>query len=177
MTKFKTTAQVLVANTIFMIFMYVFWMNGWVNMAIAGDPTMIVITIMLLTLFGIGVSLYNAVRIDREISSLDDLNEYSKENLKEVLSTRLSLIVLMSNMAVNLGLMGTLVGFIIGLAGVSPDTLSSFQGVSSGVAQLLMGLGTAFYTTLAGSIANIILEINIMYINKGLTNLYLKATD
>ena len=88
MTKFKTTAQVLVANAIFMIFMYVFWMNGWVNMAIAGDPTMIVITIMLMTLFGIGVSLYNAVRIDREISSLDDLNEYSKENLKEVLSTR-----------------------------------------------------------------------------------------
>lgn len=175
MMKYKTTAQVLVINTIFMIFMYVFWVNNWLATAIAADPTMIVIAISIITVIGMGMSLYNAIKIDGELNDITSFSTYSDETLKAVLSTRLSSLVLMSNTVVNLGLMGTLIGFIIGLSGVTPDTLVSFQGVSTGVAQLIMGLSTAFYTTLAGSIANIVLEINVMYINKGMTNLYIEV--
>lgn len=59
-----------------------------------------------------------------------------------------------------LGLIGTVVGFIVSMEGVDLGALSTAQGVQAMVPKLVSGMGIALYTTLAGSFFGIWTEFN-----------------
>ena len=59
-----------------------------------------------------------------------------------------------------LGLVGTVVGFIIALSGVDPATAGETSAITPMVAKLIAGMGTALHTTLVGAIGYLWLEIN-----------------
>lgn len=59
-----------------------------------------------------------------------------------------------------LGLIGTVVGFIVSMQGVDLGALSTAQGVQAMVPKLVSGMGIALYTTLAGSFFGIWTEFN-----------------
>lgn len=54
-----------------------------------------------------------------------------------------------------LGLIGTVIGFVIALSGVSPESAGDIDQVSGMVANLISGLGTAMYTTLVGAVGSL----------------------
>jgi hypothetical protein len=54
-----------------------------------------------------------------------------------------------------LGLIGTVIGFVIALAGVDPATAGDIDQITGMVAGLISGLGTAMYTTLVGAVGSL----------------------
>ena len=54
-----------------------------------------------------------------------------------------------------LGLIGTVIGFIIALSGVDPDIATNPQAVSPMVATLIEGMSVALYTTLVGAVLSV----------------------
>ena len=65
-----------------------------------------------------------------------------------------------ANSLVLLGLIGTVIGFIIALSGVDPKAVSDVKAISPMVSTLLSGMSVALYTTLAGSLLNLWLMVN-----------------
>ena len=57
-----------------------------------------------------------------------------------------------ANALVFLGLIGTVIGFIIALSGVDPESASKAENVAAMVATLISGMSVALYTTLIGAV-------------------------
>ena len=59
-----------------------------------------------------------------------------------------------------LGLIGTVIGFILALSGIDPEMAGKVENVSAMVATLINGMSVALYTTLVGAVFYIWLIIN-----------------
>lgn len=57
------------------------------------------------------------------------------------------------------GLIGTVLGFIIALSGVDPNAGADVDQIKPMIANLLVGMGTALYTTLVGAITCLYLKL------------------
>lgn len=77
-----------------------------------------------------------------------------------------------ANLLVFLGLIGTVIGFIISLSGVEPQSVSQAERVATMVATLIKGMSIALYTTLLGAVLNVWLNINYRILSTGTVNLY-----
>lgn len=60
-----------------------------------------------------------------------------------------------------LGLIGNVVGFLIAMSGADLASLNTPEGAQALAAQLLAGLGVAFYTTLAGTVLALWTMVNV----------------
>lgn len=76
-----------------------------------------------------------------------------------------------ANALVLLGLIGTVIGFIIALSGVDPDTAKNADSVASMVATLINGMSVALYTTLVGGVLHIWLIVNYRILTSGTVDL------
>ena len=65
-----------------------------------------------------------------------------------------------ANSLVLLGLIGTVIGFIIALSGVDPQSVADVDKIAPMVGELIRGMSVALYTTLVGSILSLWLTIN-----------------
>lgn len=77
-----------------------------------------------------------------------------------------------ANLLVFLGLIGTVIGFIISLSGVDPQSVSESEKVAGMVATLIKGMSIALYTTLLGAVLNVWLNINYRILSTGTVTLY-----
>ena len=68
------------------------------------------------------------------------------------LSNRIAFVHHKANSLVFLGLVGTVIGFIVALSGVDPGTISIAKAVGPLVANLIQGMSIALYTTLVGAV-------------------------
>jgi biopolymer transport protein ExbB/TolQ len=80
--------------------------------------------------------------------------------LRMKIAHRTAIVRHIANSLVLLGLIGTVVGFIIALGGVDPQHASDVKAIAPMVSTLIQGMSTALYTTLVGSILNIWLMAN-----------------
>ncbi len=80
--------------------------------------------------------------------------------LRLKLSQRAGVIRHVAASLVLLGLIGTVIGFIIALSGVDPEQASDVNAVTPMVSTLIDGMSTALYTTLVGAVLNIWLLVN-----------------
>ena len=85
-----------------------------------------------------------------------------REKYRLRLQARLSWLRYLASLQVILGLVGTVVGFIEALGGVDPSTAGDASSIAPMVASLVSGMHTALYTTLVGSVGNILLMLNLM---------------
>ena len=76
-----------------------------------------------------------------------------------------------------LGLIGTVLGFIIALSGVDPDVASNPSAISPMVTQLIEGMSVALYTTLVGSILSVWLGLIYQMLATGTSNLVSKIIE
>lgn len=92
--------------------------------------------------------------------------------LRTKLTNRIAIVRHIANALVLLGLIGTVVGFIIALSSVDPSASSDSDTIAPTIARLINGMSVALYTTLVGSVLHIWLIINHRILTTGTVNLY-----
>ncbi|MGI9409941.1 MAG: MotA/TolQ/ExbB proton channel family protein [Hyphomicrobiaceae bacterium] len=76
-----------------------------------------------------------------------------------------------ANILVFLGLIGTVIGFIVALSGVDAKAAADTTHVARMIGTLISGMSVALYTTLLGAVLNLWLSINYRMLATGTVNL------
>ena len=156
--------------------------HGWVAMALAADHTHLVAVIFLVFLTGLVLCAYRINQTSQELNSAKPFDplvtslaaEFLAKSrgrggesrailistLRLKLSQRIAVVRHTANSLVLLGLIGTVIGFIIALSGVDPAKAGDFNSVAPMVSTLIEGMSTALYTTLVGAVLNVWLMVN-----------------
>jgi biopolymer transport protein ExbB/TolQ len=158
------------------------YFQGLVGVVIKADSTYLSVLIFLVFLVGLGVCSHKVWQTSRELNSVREAgprdgssvarylaplmrrDAESRANLAGALRLRLShriaIVRHIGNTLVLLGLIGTVLGFIISLSGVDPERASDISTIAPMVSTLIRGMSTALYTTLVGSVLNVWLMAN-----------------
>lgn len=170
-------------NLIGCMLLYLSYLNSWVTLVVEADVSNIVWIIFGTFIIGAVLCGVKVFSISREtnkvrkgdVGKYDDYiqnlrhNEHLAEALKLKVIGRVLFIRLLASILVSLGLIGTIVGFIMVL-GALPD-VSYANEAAQMVSVLGKGMGVALYTTLVGSIFNIWARFNFQILATGATNL------
>lgn len=158
------------------------WARGWIDIVIAADQTGLTFVIFGVFVVGLTVCGRKVWRTGQEtaaarsarpatgswaslyLDTVDGRDSGARAIVASTLRLRLSdwiaVIRHFANALVLLGLIGTVIGFVIALSGVDPDQVSDVKSISPMVSELLAGMAVALYTTLAGATLNLWLLIN-----------------
>lgn len=186
-------------NLVGLIFLFVLITQGYVSKAIKADITNMVLVILALFSIGFVLAAYRTFWLSRELnysyskvlpknSIVNDFIQNSKKldassrnnlsaSLRIKLSSKINYIKFMANTLVILGLIGTVIGFIIALSGVDGSVSSNPEEVSKMVSTLIQGMSVALYTTLVGSICSVWLNICYQIMSTGANNLLSKIIE
>ena len=186
-------------NLVGLVFLFVLITQGYVSKAIKADITSMVIVILALFSVGFILAAYRTFWLSRELnysylkvlppnSIAKDFLQNSKKldassrnnlaaSLRIKLSSKINYIKFMANTLVILGLIGTVIGFIIALSGVDGSVSSNPEEVSKMVSTLIQGMSVALYTTLVGSICSVWLNICYQIMSTGANNLLSKIIE
>jgi hypothetical protein len=93
------------------------------------------------------------------------------EALRLKLISRIVVIRHIANTLVILGLLGTVIGFIISLGGVKPEVATSASAVTPMIATLVQGMSVALGNTLIGGVLNVWLNANYYILSTGTAQL------
>ena len=186
-------------NLVGLVFLFVLITQGYVSKAIKADITNIVIVILALFSVSFILAAYRTFWLSRELNysylkvlppnsiakdflhNSKKLDASSRNNLaaslRIKLSSKINYIKFMANTLVILGLIGTVIGFIIALSGVDGSVSSNPEEVSKMVSTLIQGMSVALYTTLVGSICSVWLNICYQIMSTGANNLLSKIIE
>ena len=186
-------------NLVGLVFLFVLITQGYVSKAIKADITNMVIVILALFSVGFILAAYRTFWLSRELNysylkvlppnsiakdflqNSEKLDASSRNNiaasLRIKLSSKINYIKFMANTLVILGLIGTVIGFIIALSGVDGSVSSNPEEVSKMVSTLIQGMSVALYTTLVGSICSVWLNICYQIMSTGANNLLSKIIE
>ncbi len=169
------------------------WVKGWVQQVMSGDTTQLVMVIGVVFLAGF-------VECGRKIAQtgteLDQVKEPHRPQSRRVrayletvrgrdghgraiagsalklkLSARIAPIRHIASSLVFLGLIGTVIGFIIALSGVDANAVADVNAIGPMVSTLIGGMSVALYTTLVGAILNVWLMVNYRLLEGGTVRL------
>jgi MotA/TolQ/ExbB proton channel family len=178
-----------VVNLVALALLGAAWLKGWVALILAGDSTHQVLLIA-------GVFAYGLIRCAGKIYSasvelnqvrepplsgpsqlrtyLDNIRGHDSQSraisaaaLKMMLLSEIGSIRHIANSLVFLGLLGTVIGFIMALSGVDADTAGDVKSIAPMVTTLIDGMSVALYTTLVGAVLNIWLMLNYRLLEGG----------
>lgn len=82
-----------------------------------------------------------------------------------------------ANSLVLLGLIGTVIGFIIALSGVDPEATTKVENVAAMVSTLINGMSVALNTTLVGAVLYVWLIVNYGILTSGTVDLLTAIID
>ena len=186
-------------NLVGLVFLFVLITQGYVSKAIKADITNMVTVILALFSVGFILAAYRTFWLSRELNysflkvlppnsiakdflhNSKKLDASSRNNLaaslRIKLSSKINYIKFMANTLVILGLIGTVIGFIIALSGVDGSVSSNPEEVSKMVSMLIQGMSVALYTTLVGSICSVWLNICYQIMSTGANNLLSKIIE
>ena len=158
------------------------YVHGLVAMVLEADRTYLSLLIFFVFLGGLGVCARKVWQTSRELNSLREFDPASEPSVMRYvtpllgrdaesranlagaarlrLSHRIAIVRHIANSLVLLGLIGTVLGFIIALSGVDPERASDISAIAPMVSTLISGMSTALYTTLVGAILNVWLMAN-----------------
>lgn len=92
--------------------------------------------------------------------------------LRTKLLTRIAIVRHFANSLVFLGLIGTVIGFIIALSAVDAKASADADTIAPVITRLISGMSIALYTTLVGAVLHIWLIVNHRLLSSGTSNLY-----
>jgi biopolymer transport protein ExbB/TolQ len=169
------------------------WQQGWVERALAGDTSGLGKLIVATFLVGLALCARATVDVSRELDAVranrpspgsrvarhlaaiahaDGATRAGLEGaLKLLLANRIGVVRNIASSLVLLGLIGTVLGFIMALDGVDASTAGDVAQVGRMVAALVEGMGVALYTTLLGAVLNIWLMIDYRLLEGGTVRL------
>ena len=186
-------------NLVGLTFLLILITQGYLSKAIKADITNMVLVIIGVFSVGFILSAYRTLWVSKElnyamkkklpalslaseyVSNTKKLDASSRNNLAIALRLRLAakinFIKFISNTLVILGLIGTVIGFIIALSGVDGSVSSNPEEVSKMVSTLIQGMSVALYTTLVGSICSVWLNICFQILSTGTNKLLSKIIE
>jgi biopolymer transport protein ExbB/TolQ len=91
--------------------------------------------------------------------------------LRLKLSARIAAVRHIANSLVFLGLIGTVLGFIVALSGIDAETAANITTIGPMVSTLVDGMSIALHTTLVGAVLNIWLMVNYRLLEGGTVHL------
>lgn len=167
--------------------------QGWIDMIRAADPTHQCTAIFLVFVTGLIICANQAARVSGELNEaasprpaptsragqyLSLVRECSPEGrpllvgaLRAKLMMRTAVVRHIAGTLVILGLIGTVIGFIVALSGVKPEVATDAQAAAPMISTLIQGMSIALYTTLVGAVLNIWLMVNHHMLVAGTTHL------
>lgn len=161
---------------LFLFGLYVAWDLGYLQQVFARDRSHLTKAIALLT---IGATLHAAWNIIRHSCSLAraghsaggiKTQSATDEILMEVLADRLRAPVelgwFLVDLAIRLGLAGTIIGFILIFASLTGETIVGENALRDLLLSMSGGMGTALFTTLSGLIAATFLSIQYLVLGR-----------
>jgi MotA/TolQ/ExbB proton channel family len=169
------------------------WLKGWVGFVMQADTTQLVLIISLVFAYGFvscahkvfatsveinqarDPARYPGSRVARYLESIRGRDGHARalcaSALKLKLGARIASIRHLANSLVLLGLIGTVIGFIIALSGVDAEAAADVSSIGPMVTILISGMSVALHTTLVGAVLNIWLMINYRLLEGGTVTL------
>lgn len=169
------------------------YFQGWIDTVVAADATRLVFVIFGMFLLGLAIAGRLVWRISDELNHVSEykINEESwaasyfaevkgrgsgsraitASALRMKMANRISAVRHFANSLVLLGLVGTVLGFIIALSGVDPERAADVRSIAPIVGDLIAGMSVALFTTLVGAVLNIWLMVNYRILSDSAVNL------
>ena len=158
------------------------YMQGWIGIVVKADGTGMSVAIFLVFLGGLAVCARKIWRISTELNCVRNFDpchrSWATNYLAEVarresgsraitgtalrtrIASRITVVGHVANSLVLLGLIGTVLGFVIALSGVDPAAAGDVRAIAPMVTELIRGMSVALYTTLVGAVLNLWLMVN-----------------
>lgn len=184
--------RLAIVNLVALALLGAAWGQGWVGVVLATDVARLILVIAIVFLGGLALAGWRALQISRELDAAESGDPFSREPFERIawacavsaesrrtlidafsmrLFTRIAPVRHIANSLVFLGLIGTVIGFIIALSGVNPETAADTSAVAPMVSTLIEGMSMALYTTLVGAVLNIWLMVNYRLLSGATTRL------
>lgn len=179
--------RAILVNVIGFALLAIAALKGWIAELLAADVTDLVIVIFVVFLIGLAICAEKIVTTSRHINRLlgaaadqpgpaglyvDGPPELLAEALKSKLFSRIAVVRQFAAALVVLGLVGTVIGFIIALSGVTAEEAGDVSTVRPMISTLISGMSVALYTTLVGAVLGLWLTINYRILSTGTATLY-----
>lgn len=157
-------------------------LQGYLDQVLAADRTHLSVAIFVVFLAGLGLCGCMVAGTSRELNLARDFDPLVPSRAARYLAdvrgrsagsraisgaavrlsliSRIGVVRYIANSLVLLGLIGTVIGFIIALAGVEPGRAADIDNIAPMVSTLIQGMSIALYTTLVGAVLNVWLMVN-----------------
>ncbi len=197
--RYLLVMRFVLLNSIALALVGAAWLQGWLDPLVAADRTRLVSLIVFVFLLGNVWCLQRLVATSRELNALkcgirpagtktgeflrqiEGRDAATRANLAGVLKVKLFSRIVpirhVANSLVILGLIGTVLGFIIALGGVNPEAASDVSAVGPMISTLIDGMSVALHTTLVGSVLNVWLMINYRLLEGGTVRVLTRAVE
>ena len=191
--RFLLLFRFLLINGTGLVLLGAVWMQGWVDRILAADDTHICKLIFALFVVGVVWTGQQVLVLARELNALErwpiGADARSTEVLRAMtgrdghtrsalvgalrlkLAQRIGRVRHMASTLVLLGLIGTIVGFVIALSGINQAAVTDASAIGPMVATLLHGMAMALFKTLVGSVLNVWLMVDYRLLESGATHL------
>ena len=193
MRSYLLLLRFLAANAAALAILAAVWLQGWVALVFEGDITHLTVVIAAVFVIGLAIAATKVWRCSRELNAVRaaetggetrlrwyrDLTARAADGargtladcLRSRLYARIAVVRTMANSLVVLGLIGTVIGFIIALSGVDAGAATDAGTVGTMVSTLIQGMAVALYTTLVGAVLHVWLMMNYQVLATGTVNL------
>lgn len=165
------------------------WMQGWLDGFGEKRTWIISLGIFVVFTWGLALTGFRLMHMNRALLSLaagergrgtpygatfDRLQAVSTDeralatNMARMeIGNQIGAIRYIANSLVFLGLIGTVIGFIIGLSGIDAAATTNVDKIAPMITELINGMSVALYTTLLGAVLNIWLNVNLRILTDG----------
>tara|TARA_B100001057_G_scaffold51928_1_gene46119 strand:- start:1325 stop:1951 length:627 start_codon:yes stop_codon:yes gene_type:complete len=183
----------IVINTFFGALVLAAFGQGWLDTMISARLAELTLIILAVFLYGLAACGWKIWRLTVESNglakeSLPDDNPLTRYldyveasdsqsralqagTLRLELTDRIVSVRHIANTLIFLGLIGTVIGFIIALSAVDPNTAADAENVASVIATLIGGMSVALNTTLVGATLYLWLTVNYRILTSGTVSL------
>jgi MotA/TolQ/ExbB proton channel family len=192
--RYLLLVRFILINFVSVSILFAVYLQGWLDSMFVKNTREFVFLIFLVFIYGLVIC---AFKVWRTCAELDDIRSgnpdpdsragkylatiYHNDResrsigatvLRAKLTNRITIVRHIANTLVLLGLIGTVVGFIIALSSVDPSASADSDTIAPVIARLINGMSVALYTTLVGSVLHIWLIVNHRILTTGTVNLY-----
>lgn len=150
-------------NGLFLAFLGIVTILGWTAQVLGGDPSYLSHLILIVFMLGWAYSLNRAVwaskltpdiELHRDEYGMDirmSANADALEALQARLGAKLAILDYIPRLLVNLGLVGTVVGIMLGMSEIKPEAMGDLNEASKSLSTMMHSIGIGFTTTLIGA--------------------------
>jgi hypothetical protein len=191
--RYLLLTRFIVINTFLGALVMAAFGQGWLDTMISARLAELTLIIVAVFLYGLAACGWKIWRLTVELNglameSLPDDNPLSRYldhveasdsqsralqagTLRLELTDRIVSVRHIANTLIFLGLIGTVIGFIIALSAVDPNTAAEAENVASVIATLIDGMSVALNTTLVGATLYLWLTVNYRVLTSGTVSL------